>query len=108
MLDGTAKALLELLKRIDQEPELTYERLVASQRSAVQDEQDKLDELLKLEGLCDATTLKTPTGRKRRRDRGAKRIRLRNGHAVAAEDIKPGDPVVLDLEASETMKATEV
>ena len=86
MLDGTAKSLLELLKRIDQEPELTYEVLVAAQRKAVQTEQDKLDELLKLEGLCDATTLKTPTGRKRRRDRGKKRER---GQNVATAESEP-------------------
>lgn len=88
MLEGTAKALLNLLQRIDQEPDLTYESLVTTQRQAVKDEQDKLDELLKLEGLCDATTLKTPSGRKRRRDRGKKRLTAKQGQQIDDEELE--------------------
>ena len=75
MLEGTAKALLDLLKRLDQDPDVTYDKMVDSQREAVATAQEALDGLLALEGLCDATTLKTPTGRKRRRDRGQKRAK---------------------------------
>jgi len=88
MLEGTAKALLNLLQRIDQEPDLTYESLVTTQRQAVKDEQDKLDELLKLEGLCDDTTLKTPSGRKRRRDRGKKRLTAKQGQQIDDEELE--------------------
>jgi len=88
MLEGTAKALLNLLQRIDQEPDLTYESLVTTQRQAIKDEQDKLDELLKLEGLCDATTLKTPSGRKRRRDRGKKRLTAKQGQQIDDEELE--------------------
>jgi len=93
MLEGTAKALLNLLQRIDQEPDLTYESLVTTQRQAVKDEQDKLDELLKLEGLCDATTLKTPSGRKRRRDRGKKRLTAKQEQQIetALDAVNVGD-----------------
>lgn len=73
MLEGTAKALLDLLQRIDQTPDLTYEKLVDAQKSAVAREQEKLDDLLKLEGLCDATMLRSPSGRKLRKDRNRPR-----------------------------------
>jgi len=75
MLEGTAKVLFDLLKRLDQDPTVTYEKLVADQRDAVAKVQAGLDELLSLEGLCDATTLRTPSGRKRRKDRGTPRTR---------------------------------
>ena len=79
MLEGTAKVLFDLLKRLDQDPTVTYEKLVADQRDAVAKAQAGLDELLSLEGLCDATTLRTPSGRKRRKDRGSPRAK--NGAA---------------------------
>ena len=72
MLDGTGKQLLDLLKQLDDSP-TTYESLVNDARQAVSDAKDALDSLLALEGLCNATTLKTPSGRKRRSDRGKKR-----------------------------------
>ena len=83
MLEGTAKALLDLLKRLDQDPDVTYDKLVDAQREAVATAQEALDGLLALEGLCEATTLKTPTGRKRRRDRGQKRAK--NGNVPASD-----------------------
>lgn len=84
MLDGTGKQLLELLKRLD-DTTTTYESLVADARQEVADAQAALDSLLALEGLCDATTLKTPTGRKRRRDRGKKRAGRNGGEAAQPE-----------------------
>jgi len=81
MLDGTGKQLLELLKRLD-DNSTTYESLVANANSAVATAQAALDELLTLEGLCNATTLKTPTGRKRRRDRGQKRAKKRQEQQI--------------------------
>ena len=74
MLDGTGKQLLDLLKRLDSE-DVTYDQLVDDAREAVDIAQSALDELLSLEGLCDATTLKTPSGRKRRKDRNQPRKR---------------------------------
>lgn len=98
MLEGAALSLLELLKRLDSDLDLTYDTLVAEQRTAVESAQKQLDDLLALEGLCDATTLRTPTGRKRRRDRGTKRVRRKNGGFVAVDDIQEGDLVALTPE----------
>lgn len=74
MLEGTGKQLLELLQRLDTE-DVTYDQLVEEARDAVSETEAALQSLLAVEGLCDATTLKTPTGRKRRRDRGQKRAK---------------------------------
>jgi hypothetical protein len=84
MLDGTGKQLLGLLKRLD-DTATTYESLVADARQEVVDAQASLESLLTLEGLCDATTLKTPTGRKRRRDRGKKRAGKNGGESAVPE-----------------------
>ena len=72
MLEGTAKALLDLLKRLDQDPDVTYDKMVDSQREAV------------------ATTLKTPTGRKRRRDRGQKRAKNGVSSELVVEEKEIG------------------
>lgn len=97
MLEGTAKALLDLLQRIDQTPDLTYETLVEAQKAAVAREQEKLDELLKLEGLCDATVLRSPTGRKLRKDRNRprkNRLTVRQEERInrSLDELVVGDP----------------
>ncbi len=84
MLDGTGKQLLDLLRQLDAY-EVTYDQLVENARASVAEAQSKLDELLALEGLCDATTLRTPTGRKRRSDRGKKRAGKNGGEAAQPE-----------------------
>lgn len=78
MLDGTVKQLLDLLKRLDTE-NVTYDQLVDEAKAAVAASEEVLQGLLAVEGLCDATTLRTPTGRRRRRDRGKKRARKNGG-----------------------------
>jgi len=95
MLEGTAKDLLQLLKQLDQNPEITsYEVLVDSQRKTVTSAQAALAELLKLEGLCDATTLKTPSGRKRRRDRGqARQAKKPENRPATYQEVKDQDPL---------------
>lgn len=84
MLDGTGKQLLELLQRLDAE-NVTYDQLVDDAKAAVAAAEEVLQGLLAVDGLCDATTLKTPTGRKRRRDRGKKRARKNGGEAAQSE-----------------------
>lgn len=84
MLDGTGKQLLELLQRLDTE-NVTYDQLVDDAKAAVAAAEEVLQGLLAVEGLCDATTLKTPTGRKRRRDRGKKRAGKNGGEAAQPE-----------------------
>ena len=81
MLDGTGKQLLELLKRLD-DNNVTYDELVDIAKANVATAESSLQELLTLEGLCNATTLKTPTGRKRRRDRGQKRATKRQEQQI--------------------------
>ena len=85
MLDGTGKQLLELLNRLNDTPGLTYSQLVTEANAEVDKAKAALDSLLALEGICDATTLKTPTGRKRRRDRGKKRAGNNGGEAAQPE-----------------------
>jgi hypothetical protein len=85
MLDGTGKQLLDLLKRLDAE-NVTYDQLVDDAKAAVAGSEEVLQGLLSVEGLCDATTLKTPTGRKRRRDRGKKRAGKNGGEASTEEN----------------------
>lgn len=97
MLDGTGKQLLDLLQRIDAD-RATYDQLVDDARNAVTEAQAALESLLALEGLCDATTLKTPSGRKRRRDRGKKRVRNGDCNPFTAE----GEAVVDDGEFAST------
>jgi len=87
MLDGTGKQLLDLLQRLDAE-NVTYDQLVDDAKAAVAAAEAALQGLLAVEGLCDATTLKTPTGRKRRSDRGKKRAGKNGGEAAADP---PGD-----------------
>ena len=95
MLDGTGKQLLELLQRLDAE-NVTYDALVYHARETVANAEAALQGLLALEGLCDATTLKTPTGRKRRCDRGTKRVRRQGNGFVAVDDVEKGDAVAFD------------
>lgn len=82
MLDGTGKQLLNLLNRLDTE-NVTYDQLVDDAKAVVATAEASLHGLLAVEGLCDATTLKTPTGRKRRRDRGKKRDRQQGDQSAA-------------------------
>ena len=105
MLDGTGKQLLDLLKRLD-DTNVTYESLVADARQEVATAQKTLDDLLTLEGLCDATTLKTPTGRKRRRDRGTKRGR-KQGNGAPAESTEDYSPSTSYSESSSTSVPAE-
>jgi len=84
MLDGTGKQLLDLLQRLDAE-NVTYDQLVDDAKAAVAAAEAALQGLLAVEGLCDATTLKTPTGRKRRRDRGKKRGGKNGGEPAQPE-----------------------
>lgn len=84
MLDGTGKQLLDLLQRLDAE-NVTYDQLVDGAKEAVAGAEAELQTLLALEGICDATTLKTPTGRKRRRDRGKKRAGKNGGETATPE-----------------------
>lgn len=84
MLDGTGKQLLELLKRLDTE-NVTYDKLVDEAKAAVAAAEEVLQGLLAVEGLCDATSLRTPTGRKRRSDRGKKRAGNNGGEAAQPE-----------------------
>lgn len=91
MLDGTGKQLLDLLQRLDAE-NVTYDQLVDGAKAAIATAEELLQSLLAVEGLCDATTLTTPTGRKRRRDRGKKRAG-KNGGEAAAEEISENSSV---------------
>ena len=86
MLDGTGKQLLDLLS--DSTPSrLDLRQARRDAKAAVATAEASLQGLLALEGLCDATTLKTPTGRKRRRDRGKKRAGKNGGEATTEPEV---------------------